>query len=42
MNWQMEHLINKFEIKLKQERHFFIPLPFVHLWHMVFAYVLSN
>ena len=39
MIWQMEHL---FEIKLKQEQHFFIPLPFVHLWHMVFVYVLSR
>ena len=33
MNWQMEHL---FEIKLKQEQHFLIPGPFVHLWHMNF------
>ena len=36
MNWQMEHI---FEIKLKQEQHFFIPAgPFVHMWHMTFVY----
>ena len=38
MNWQVEHL---FEIKLKQEQHFLIPGPFVHLWHMIFFFYHS-
>ena len=38
MNWQMVHL---FEMKLKQE-HYLIRGAFVHLWNMIFVYVLSD